>query len=776
MKMIFRIAKTELRTLFYSPVAWFLTIAFMVQCGVYYTYAILNIANWQDIAVRNNPKFKDFGISLTSGVFLGQDSIFANVLQNLYLFVPLLTMGLISREINNGTIRLLYSSPIKTREIVLGKYVAIMIYNLLLLGIVGVFMLMGVFSIYHADYGILLSAALGFYLLVCTYTAIGLFMSCLTNYQIVSAIGSFIIIFVLSRIGGLWQKYDIVRDLTYFLSISGRTTKMLRGLITTKDVIYFVMIMYMFVTFTLIKLKAGRESKPWFVTTARYLLVSVSVLLIGYVSSRPAFIGCWDTTATQKNTLHPNTQRILKELGDEPLEITLYTNLLGPGVQRGLPENRNDYLWSLWEPYLRFKPDIKFNYVYYYDTDDADSSLYKTWPGKTLQQIATQMAEGYDVKIAGFKTPAEMRRMVNLQPESYRLVMQLKYKGQTTFLRTFDDASFWPEEQQVAPAFKRLMQASLPKNIFLTGNLQRSIHKKGEREYMLHAIAKGLRSSLINLGFDADTLNADAREIPAGITSLVLADPKTELSPVATERISHYLQNGGNMMILGEPGKQQILNPLLKQLGVQLMNGTLIEVSKDEMPHMVKPYLTPAGTYLSQDPVLKAIRQLQEEGEDSLGILMPGATGIAVTDSSNYKPTTILTTFSGKAWMKVGTLVTDSLPPVLNLQEGDSKQSSYATIVSLTRQVNNKQQRVVVCGDADFMSNTRQGGGFLSIDLYSWMDEGAFPIFTPRPEARDTKLTISGTIANIEKIIFVWVLPVIVLLAGTILLLRRKRQ
>nr|WP_295864168.1 Gldg family protein [uncultured Chitinophaga sp.] len=775
MKMIFRIAKTELRNLFFSPVAWFLTIAFMVQCGVYYTYSLYGLANWQDVITRNNPAFTSFGVSLTSALFLAQDGIFYNVLQNLYLFVPLLTMGLISREVNSGTIKLLFSSPIRTSEIVLGKYLAIMIYNLLLVGIVGVLMIVGVFNIHAADYGVLLSAALAFYLLVCTYTAIGLFMSSLTNYQIVSAIGSFIIIFVLSHISGLWQKYDIVRDLTYFLSISGRTVKMLKGLITTKDVIYFVMIMYMFVSFTLIKMKAGRESKPWWAQAARYTAVFASVLVIGYVSSRPSMIGYWDTTQGNTNTLHPNTQAILKEMGNEPLEVTLYTNLLGAGVNRGLPETRNDYLTSLWEPYLRFKPDIKFNYVYYYDNDDRDSTLYKTWSGKPLAEIAAQTAEGQEVNIRDFLVPAVVRKMVDLQPEGYRLVMQLKYKGKTTFLRTFDDAGFWPEEQQVAASFKRLLLDRMPKNLFLTGNLERSIYKRGEREYSAHTLAKDGRLSLINLGFDSDSLCLDTQEIPSDIATLVLADPKTALSATGMEKLRRYIDNGGNMLIFGEPGKQQMLNPVLKQLGVQLTEGTLIEVSKDEMPHMVNPAVTTAGMHLSEDPALIALRVMQKEGR-SMGMLMPGVTGVTFNDSSAFRAAPLLTTVPGNVWLKAGTVVTDSVAPVFNPQDGDTRQPYYATAIALTRKINNKEQRIVVSADADFMSNLRQGGGFLGRNLYAWMVNGAFPIYTPKPDPIDTKLTISATTANIEKYLFVWVLPGLVLLTGTILLVRRKRQ
>src|SRR5882757_8893256 len=131
MKTIFRIAKTELRTLFYSPIAWFLLIVFLVQCGITYMGQLENNARTQEIA----------GIGLlymtrlTERIFAGQNGLFNSVMQKLYLFIPLLTMGLISRETSSGTIKLLYSSPVRVREIVFGKYLAMMIYSLLLIAI-----------------------------------------------------------------------------------------------------------------------------------------------------------------------------------------------------------------------------------------------------------------------------------------------------------------------------------------------------------------------------------------------------------------------------------------------------------------------------------------------------------------------------------------------------------------------------------------------------------------------------------------------------------------
>ncbi|TCC91059.1 Gldg family protein [Pedobacter hiemivivus] len=774
MKLIFKIAKNELRNLFYSPVAWFLSITFLVLCAVFYTSGIGPWAKSQDVSVMNDPNFKGYGVSLTESIFVNGEGVFNIVLQNLFLFIPLLTMGLISREINNGTIKLLYSSPVKTRTIIFGKYVAVMIYNMILLSMLGIFIVAGLFDIQSADYGLLLSAALGFYLLVCAYTAIGLFMSSLTTYQIVSAIGSFMLIFILTRIGVLWQKYDFVRDLTYFLSISGRTHKMLKGLITSNDVIYFLLIVYIFLGFTWIRLQGAREVRPWFVKAGRYMAVMITALLIGYATSRPGVIGYWDTTAGKTNTLHENTQKIITELGDEPLEVTLYTNLLGVGEYSGFPQSRNNYLWALWEPYLRFKHNIKFNYEYYYDVADEDSTIFRRFPGKSLKEIAALVAYASDVNISMFKTPPEMRKIIDLKPEAYRLVMQLKYKGRTTFLRIFTDNDFWPDESQVGAAFKRLTQPKMPVIMYVTGNLERNIHKKGEREYSFHSLDKEQRRSLINQGFDLDTVALDYQDIPTDISTLVLADPKTMLSATAISKLQEYINKGGNMLILGEPGKQQMLNPLLQQIGIQLMPGILVELSKHETPEKIIPYITLSGADLAPDDYLLNLKK--SKGQDSLRVGFPGAIPIHIIDSSKFKMATLMTTVPGKSWLKAGRLVTDSVAPIFSPQEGDTRENSFPVMLGLTRKVNNREQRIVVCGDADFLSNYRGGGAFMSMAFFSWMNYNQFPNYTPKPKPADDRFSTTYARANMMRIIFVWILPAILLILGTTILIRRKRQ
>ena len=67
-------------------------------------------------------------------------------------------------------------------------------------------------------------------------------MSSLTTYQVVAAVGTLIILAILNFVGSIGQEYDFIRELTYWLSINGRTIDMLNGVIRSEDVIYFVVV------------------------------------------------------------------------------------------------------------------------------------------------------------------------------------------------------------------------------------------------------------------------------------------------------------------------------------------------------------------------------------------------------------------------------------------------------------------------------------------------------------------------------------------------------
>ena len=775
MKVIYSIAKNEFRYLFYSPIAWFVLLVFMVQCAYFYSDQVYLLSNSQDIYLKNSPSFKGFTDPITLITFV-DGRFFPNIMQNLFIFLPILTMGLISRESNSGTSALLFSSPVSIRRIVLGKYLGIMLYNLLLLSVAAIFVVAGMLTIKDVDYGLLLSALLSFYLLVCAYSAIGLFMSSLSSYQIVSALGTFTVIFVLSQIGSMWQRYDFVRDLTWFLSLQGRTHKMMHGLIISRDIIYFILVTVMFIAFTYLRLMGKMEFRPWYIRSGKYLAVLGIVLFIGYFSARPALTGYLDATETKRNTLHPNTQQVLKEFGDSTLEVTLYLDLLDKYIMRGLPESRNsDYLARLWDPYLRFKPDIKFNYEFYYGYDPAidDSMLLKRYRGMGVQDIVNEYSSLWEFEPSLFKPAKQLKVGADLRSQEYGIVMQLKYQGRTAWVRTFDDPLFWPNETNVIPGLKRVLGHPIPAIGFSSGDLERSIYRKGERDYSVHASSRRTRMSLVNNGFDVDTINLNTQTIPDQLSALVIADPKRELSIDVQNKIIGYVNKGGNLMINGEPGKQYVLNPVLSKLGMQLENGQLMYPSYDETPDKVIAYLTAKSKELWARYIDTATTKIN----DTLALLLPGATAVINTGITGWQSDTLATTMPGRSWLKMRPVVLDSILPPFNAAEGDLRLTSFPTVQRLRRPGNGKEQRVIVTGDADYASNLRLRTNFQYLTpVYSWITNNQFPVYTPKKANKDILLTIGERVGYYQKIIFVWVMPALFLLTGTLLLIRRKRK
>ena len=352
--------------------------------------------------------------------------------------------------------------------------------------------------------------------------------------------------------------------------------------------------------------------------------------------------------------------------------------------------------------------------------------------------------------------------------------MQLKYKDRTTFLRVYNDNRQWPGESEVSAAFKRLLQAKLPKIVFLTGNLQRDINKVGDREYKVLTNLKTFRNSLINQGFDVDTISLAAQEIPTDISALVLADPKVALTNAATEKLEKYIRNGGNILIAGEPGKQQLLNPLLATLGVKLLDGIIVQPTKEMQPELVTPFLTAT--------VSGFFKPLEHAAHDSARATMPGATAIASADTGAFKIEPLLVTDARNTWLKKDKLVSDSAEVLFDSTKGDVK-NSFPTALSLTRMVNGKEQRIIVTGDADFMSNAelqrfnlRNANFVFNTGLFSWLSYGAFPIDSSRPPAEDVKVNLTKDRAKLLKMIYAWIVPGILLAFAAILLIRRKRK
>lgn len=153
MRTIIRITKSELRVLFFSPIAWLILIVFSFQVGMAYCDVLAQQLQSMELGYRTP--------AVTSSLFAGYTGIFSGLLDNLYLYIPLFTMGLMSRELSSGSIKLLYSSPVSNLQIILGKYLAVVVYALLLCAILLGPVISTCFSIKAPDVPMMFTGILG---------------------------------------------------------------------------------------------------------------------------------------------------------------------------------------------------------------------------------------------------------------------------------------------------------------------------------------------------------------------------------------------------------------------------------------------------------------------------------------------------------------------------------------------------------------------------------------------------------------------------------------
>ena len=224
MKKIILICSKELGTFLTSPMAYIVSAIFIGLSGASFT-TYLAQSSYSDTSIRG---------------FLEAAQLL------ILLFSALLTMRLISEERKLGTWELLLTAPVREYEIVLGKFFSslLVLSGMLILTLYFPILLM-IFG--DPDTGPILTSYLGLLLLGCAALAIGIFASSLTPNQIVAAVVAGGILFglwFLGMVGNLLPQ-PAGEILSYF-SLSQHFTGFVRGIVDTRDVIYYLSVTAVF--------------------------------------------------------------------------------------------------------------------------------------------------------------------------------------------------------------------------------------------------------------------------------------------------------------------------------------------------------------------------------------------------------------------------------------------------------------------------------------------------------------------------------------------------
>lgn len=180
----------------------------------------------------------------------------------LLLLVPAVTMRSFAEEKKQGTIELLLTKPVSALEIVLGKYfgAAILILIAILPTLLYIFVLQPYgFPENNMDLGSTFGSYIGLVFLILAYTAIGVFASTLTENQIVAfliaVVGCFLFFIGFEKLSEMFSVASVVEKIGmnyHYKSIS-------RGVIDTRDIVYFVTLSSAFVTITHFQIKSLRK-------------------------------------------------------------------------------------------------------------------------------------------------------------------------------------------------------------------------------------------------------------------------------------------------------------------------------------------------------------------------------------------------------------------------------------------------------------------------------------------------------------------------------------
>ncbi|HNV23253.1 MAG TPA: ABC transporter permease [Candidatus Omnitrophota bacterium] len=235
MKKIFAIAQKELSVYFRSPIAYVVLIVTIVIFNVFF-FAIID--NNEEATLRDIFKVMEF----------------------LFVFIiPILTMKVFSEEKQMGTMEFLMTTPTQNNEIVLGKYLGVLLFfSFLIILTIPYYGIIEFFS--RPDRMAILTGYIGIWLEGAFFISIGLMVSSWTKSQIVAAILSYLFLFLV-YFSSLADKYTngVVKAIVKYSNVMTHSENFIVGILSSSDLIYF----FSGILFCLVMTRISIDTKIW---------------------------------------------------------------------------------------------------------------------------------------------------------------------------------------------------------------------------------------------------------------------------------------------------------------------------------------------------------------------------------------------------------------------------------------------------------------------------------------------------------------------------------
>lgn len=236
MRNALAIAGKELRSYFVSPVGYVVLTGFLLLGGWFFFNLLSRFSFLLNIyAAMRNPELQA-QLNLNDAVIT---PLLHNLSVVLVIIVPMITMRSFAEERRSGTYELLMTAPLSITEVVAGKFLAVLAFLLIMIGLTGVYplvlMLFG-----NPEVGVMLAGYLGLTLLAVSFATIGLLTSSLTENQIIAAVSCLVTLLLLYVIA--WPADTaggLLGEVLKYLSLTEHFAEMVKGVIDTRDLVYF---------------------------------------------------------------------------------------------------------------------------------------------------------------------------------------------------------------------------------------------------------------------------------------------------------------------------------------------------------------------------------------------------------------------------------------------------------------------------------------------------------------------------------------------------------
>lgn len=341
------------------------------------------------------------------------------------------------------------------------------------------------------------------------------------------------------------------------------------------------------------------------------------------------------------------------------------------------------------------------------------------------------------------KDPAAMRNLgITVDGE-----LILHYRNREQRLDVLD-------ERSLTDALERLVRGNDRIVAFVTGDGERRADGAANADLGIFI------SQLEQSGMRAVPLNfSQTAAVPDQTDLVVLASPQASLSAGATKALTDYLGNGGNLLWLADPGNQDpSMQPLADTLGIRVLSGEVIDPSSAAID-LKDPRMIPLGDY----PPSAITRGF------TLATLFPEVAPLAEVRKSEWQIDPFLRSSPQATTQSIGGSSNNALKGPLDFGFALSRLSPSPA---------KSEQRVVVIGNGDFLSNTylgNVGNRALGERIFDWLLGDDELINMPSRGAPDRVLTVSQGELNMLSISFMLIMPLLLLIIGSLIAWRRKR-